>query len=276
MQVRCERITGPAGEDQGESTSSLVIGSTYVVLAVHAGSTTRTSFQILDERDEPIFVSAIDFQVVDPRVPPGWAVTMGHAGSIVLCQPPMADSGFWDAYSDGEFAAIASYEQALFDILEFDRATREPSPVGLRHRPAEVRPPLLSLDLDPAFIADHVRLTPAELAVGLGYGWLTAAEVVEVVERGLLIGDDDLTEVEWEIAHLPRWNEPAIKELLDGIDVSPRDRLDCTRPWFIVALEKLRENGADSLRQTDFVERFFVTVGYPRWMNEFVPAMGDR
>ncbi len=121
MKVKCVRfLDGMTGQEKDYS-SFLTIGQTYHVLEMYSVLHGRTKVRVLGkEVDTPAIFDLRQFEVVSPKIPPGWALVPYDDGSFVLGPEPWMRPGFWEKYFDKEDAAMGVFEDEQRKIVDFE------------------------------------------------------------------------------------------------------------------------------------------------------------
>ncbi|MFC9243137.1 hypothetical protein ACFT7S_03540 [Streptomyces sp. NPDC057136] len=117
VRVKTSNTTDPKAL---QGITALTEGHEYVVLEISARFKMTTSFRVeFNEsglRQSALFDTRV-FTVTSHSLPPTWRYFQLESGSFSLCPESWNESGFWEAYYDGDPRAIALYEHERAAIL---------------------------------------------------------------------------------------------------------------------------------------------------------------
>lgn len=113
MRVICTKLPlSPTGETL-DSSPWVRVDAEYVVVAVIAEPARRLLLQIeTDDGSLGLFDSA-NFMTVDASIPRRWIARVGEGGVLELAPAAWLTPGFWEAYYDGEPAAVDAVQSEL-------------------------------------------------------------------------------------------------------------------------------------------------------------------
>jgi len=117
MKVICESLINPITGTREETSSSLTIGKTYLVLSVYAFVGRDLMLRLIgDDTVSPILVNAKQFATTCIQMPSNWRAIIDDKGNFQLTPEPWSKPGFWESYFNGELAAEQLFIQELRKI----------------------------------------------------------------------------------------------------------------------------------------------------------------
>jgi len=123
------------------------------------------------------------------------------------------------------------------------------------------------------FVADRVRLLPAELARGYRLGCVDDRAVVKLAEDALKRGASELPAME-QLALLLADELDRVPALLTEIEAAAsRTNVDPTRVWLFLVLARIYERRGISTDPMAEIEAVYADFGYPDEMEGFVPFL---
>ncbi|MGW6984850.1 hypothetical protein ACWGE1_36270 [Streptomyces sp. NPDC054932] len=127
MRVRCLEIIHPDGHVPVAEYDGIRVGGVYPVLELVAHDI-DCQIRVLgpDSPDPGLLWDPDGFETVDPRIPPGWTLTI-TGGRTRLADARWQRPGFWTDYHHGDEQARADYEDVKGELL-----AAVPDPPGCR------------------------------------------------------------------------------------------------------------------------------------------------
>ena len=115
MRVRCIRLVATVGPQRGqpvEHADHLSVGDEFKVLAVLIDTDAPWPILLcLDSDAGALWEPAVMFETIDGRMPSNWTASLWPDGSLHLAPEAFLRPGFWDAYSEYEQTARATFER---------------------------------------------------------------------------------------------------------------------------------------------------------------------
>ncbi|MEY2227023.1 hypothetical protein [Streptomyces sp. BF23-19] len=117
MRVRCLEIIHPDGDYPVAEYDGIRVGCVYPVLEMVAYDL-DCQIRVLgpDTPDPGLLWDPIHFETVDPRIPPGWTLTIAD-GRTHLADARWQRPGFWNDYHQGDPQALADYDHVKSELL---------------------------------------------------------------------------------------------------------------------------------------------------------------
>lgn len=115
MRIRCRASSLMGAKGMPISAEPwLRVGDEYLVLEILCSPTGPVQFRLEGRapNDIPAMHDSRFFEVVDPALPPGWAVELLADGGCIIGPAAWQESGFWEAFFSGEPAAVAVFRDA--------------------------------------------------------------------------------------------------------------------------------------------------------------------
>lgn len=113
MIVSNVRVPLSATGEAQEVSPWVTVGVSYPVLSVHVHPINGAQIQLLtDDRHTLGWFAIDDFRTVDTSIPKGW-VSVLDEGVLELGPAAWLAPGFWEAYYDGDEAAIEAVRHEL-------------------------------------------------------------------------------------------------------------------------------------------------------------------
>ena len=117
MIVICVKLDNST-ESTGVQTSDgwVTVGQKYVVLEIYGRGDTLKYRIIGNDNSTPAYQSAEQFEIASPDIPTGWSFRAHPNREWVLGPAAWSEVGFWNAYFDGDEAAITTFEEVVGDL----------------------------------------------------------------------------------------------------------------------------------------------------------------
>jgi hypothetical protein len=113
MKVICTKVPpSPTGEVL-DTSPWVTVDAEYEVVSVIAEPARRVLVQIVTDDGSLGLFDSTSFMTVDGTVPEGWTARVGEDGVLELAPTAWLAPGFWEAYYDGDPAAIDAVTSEL-------------------------------------------------------------------------------------------------------------------------------------------------------------------
>lgn len=118
MKVRCRRIESATTGAEMARSPWLTVGREYVVLEIVAYPEREVLLRLSgdDAAGGPGLWDSRLFGATNERIPVTWAATVDEDGVLRMGPEAWQRDGFWEAYFDGDSAAVGEFRAALKDV----------------------------------------------------------------------------------------------------------------------------------------------------------------
>ncbi|MGW0751379.1 hypothetical protein [Streptomyces sp. NPDC002587] len=119
MRVRCIKIIHPQADIPVQEYEGIRVGGIYTVLEIEVLAGGEVQIRVLGEHaQEPgLMWDVADFEVLDTRVPPCWALAL-EEGGLSLAHALWQRPGFWRDYYRRDPQARADFEAVKRELLD--------------------------------------------------------------------------------------------------------------------------------------------------------------
>lgn len=114
MKVICTKVPpSPSGEAL-EASPWVTVDVEYMVVSVLAEPDRRVQIQVVaDDGRSLAWFDSTNFMTLDGAMPESWTASIGEGGVLELAPTAWLTPGFWEAYYDGDPAAVDAVEAEL-------------------------------------------------------------------------------------------------------------------------------------------------------------------
>lgn len=113
MKVICTKVpASPTGEPI-EASPWVTVGAEYDVVSVIAEPARRVLVQIRTDDGSLGLFDSVNFMTTDGILPASWSTRIAEGGILELAPAAWLTPGFWEAFYDGDPAAVAAVETEL-------------------------------------------------------------------------------------------------------------------------------------------------------------------